>query len=155
MSSISGINFVLSAILETETRIGTGVSRGLKKAGVALQKRSQGMVPVEFSVLKDSAFTRAEGKGLNTVVKVGYTALYGVYVHEYVQMKLKGKPRKQQRGKLPPRGKYWDPQPQASAKFLERPARMMMPEMEAIIAASVMKELVLPFPITVTGQIRS
>ncbi len=49
-------------------------------------------------------------------VHVGYTSAYSVYVHEAVAMKLKGKPR-------PTKGKYWDPQGQGQAKFLEEPAR--------------------------------
>ena len=53
----------------------------------------------------------------NVVVTVGYTASYALFVHENVEMKLKGKPRP--RG----RGLYWDPQGRAQPKFLESVAR--------------------------------
>jgi hypothetical protein len=54
------------------------------------------------------------------VVTVGFTAAYALYVHEKVEMKLKGQPRP---GKN--RGRFWDPQGRAQAKFLEEPARQM------------------------------
>ena len=62
-------------------------------------------------------------KGKNATVIVGYTANYAVYVHEAVGMKLKGVKRSP-----PGKGKYWDPQGRAQAKFLEEPARTMKDE---------------------------
>lgn len=50
------------------------------------------------------------------VVAVGYTQSYAIYVHENVEMKLRGKPRRK-----PAKGVYWGPRGQA--KFLEQPAR--------------------------------
>lgn len=91
---------------------------GLKTAGLFLQRQSQGLVPVDFGILKASAFTRAEGEGFSTVVLVGYTAFYAMYVHEMVEMKGKGKPRR-----APSKGNYWDPAGRGQAKFLEAPAR--------------------------------
>lgn len=56
-------------------------------------------------------------------VIVGYTAAYALYVHEKIEMKLKGLPRPlSATGGY--RGHYWDPQGMAQAKFLESPARM-------------------------------
>lgn len=55
----------------------------------------------------------------NVSVVVGYTAAYALYVHECIEMKLKGQPRR-----APSKGFYWDPQGRAQAKFLETPARM-------------------------------
>lgn len=98
-------------------RLEKGVEIGLKRAGLRLQRESQKMVPVEYGVLKASAFTRATGAGFNTRVNVGYTALYALWVHESIGMVLKGLPRRS--GK----GKYWDPQGRAQAKFLEEPSR--------------------------------
>lgn len=51
-------------------------------------------------------------------VIVGYSQKYALFVHESVQMKLKGQDRKS-----PHKGQYWDPQGRAQAKFLEQPAR--------------------------------
>lgn len=64
-----------------------------------------------------------------TVVIVGFTAAYALYVHERVAMKLKGLPRKK-----PSKGRYWDPIPRAQAKFLEEPARTMGKELGRIVA---------------------
>ena len=72
-------------------------------------------------------------------VAVGYTAKYAIYVHESVGMKMKGKPRPRRRGK------YWDPQGQAQAKFLEEPARSMQGELARIITKVMQK----------TGNMRS
>jgi len=52
-------------------------------------------------------------------VIVGYSAGYALWVHESVDMVLKGKPR----GKG--RGNFWDPQGKAQAKYLETPARQL------------------------------
>ena len=75
----------------------------------------------------------------NVGVIVGYTANYALYVHELVDMKLKGKPRgsgggrntktgrfKKRTGR---KGKYWDPQGKGQAKFLEQPFREMNQEL--------------------------
>jgi len=79
--------------------------------------------------LKASAFTRVTGSGYDTEVSVGYTAAYALYVHEAVGMVLRGQPR---RGK-DAKGRYWDPQGKAQAKFLEEPARRLAPELTRII----------------------
>jgi hypothetical protein len=47
--------------------------------------------------------------------EIGCTAFYAVYVHENVEMKWKGLPRHK-----PHKGFYWDPQGEATAKFLEK-----------------------------------
>jgi hypothetical protein len=64
-------------------------------------------------------------------VQVGYTAAYAVYVHENIKMVLKGKPRPKKRGRG--RGFYWDPQGKAQAKFLEEPARILLPELKRVV----------------------
>lgn len=66
-------------------------------------------------------------------VIVGYTAAYAVYVHENVEMKLKGKPRPRKRGY------YWDPQGVAQAKFLEEPARTEANTIGKIVASAIGK----------------
>lgn len=102
-----------------------GVSRGIRLAGLALQAESQNLVPVEFGNLKASAFTRASETPTTTVVTVGYTAAYALFVHEKVEMVLQGQERKP----APPHiGRYWDPQGQAQPKFLEAPFRQFQPK---------------------------
>jgi len=124
---ITGVKEILENIKEHRERLGQGFSRGVRIAGLRLQRESQRLVPVNFGVLKASAFTRAEGEGLGTEVNVGYTAAYAIYVHENVEMKLKGQPRPG--GK----GRYWDPQGRGQSKFLEEPARRLAPELKQII----------------------
>jgi len=71
----------------------------------------------------------------NTVsVSVGYRGIkYALYVHESVEMKLKGLPR---RGK-DHKGRHWDPQSRAQAKFLEQPFRDRVDELEKIIVVNL------------------
>lgn len=77
-------------------------------------------------------------------VVVGYGASYASFVHENVEMKLKGKPRgsktrkRDKQGKFVEggggyRGHYWDPQGRAQAKFLEEPARTYRKAMAKIV----------------------
>jgi len=121
--AILGVEKVLKNIKRRSDEMELNVSVALKRAGLKLQRASQGLVPVDLGNLKASAFTRAEGSGFKTQVRVGYTAFYALYVHEAVAMKLKGLPR----GKG--RGFFWDPQGKAQAKFLEEPARTLRPEL--------------------------
>lgn len=53
---------------------------------------------------------------LNAVVAVGYSTAYALYVHENIEMKWRGLPRRH-----PAKGVYWGPKGQA--KFLEQPFR--------------------------------
>ena len=42
------------------------------------------IVPVQTGNLRASGYTRHTGSGIATVVEVGYTASYAIYVHEIV-----------------------------------------------------------------------
>lgn len=129
IAGITGLQNVLRNIKAREASMAAGVSTGLRIAGLRLQRESQLKVPVNFGVLKNSAYTRVSGTGWATEVHVGYTAAYALYVHESVGMVLQGQDRQGFRAK----GKYWDPQGRAQAKFLEEPARTLGPELRAII----------------------
>lgn len=130
--TITGMNTVIANMAQSQKNIGEGVSRGLRLAGLALQRESQMVVPVDFGPLKASAYTRAQGKGIDTVVTVGYTAAYALYVHEQVGMKMKGQPRT-----APSKGNYWDPAGRGQAKFLEEPMRRLMPRLADIIKKEI------------------
>ena len=65
----------------------------------------------------------------NGSVVVGYTAGYALFVHENVEMKLKGQERKGEDAE----GKYWDPQGRGQAKFLEQPVRTLTSELRKIV----------------------
>jgi hypothetical protein len=103
-------------------------SRNLVKAGLYLQRESQHLCPIETGVLRNSAFTRKFGKGWKTKVIVGYTAAYGIYVHENLDA-LHGKAYNDfynagQAGRDATTGrftkaKHKKKRPQEQAKFLE------------------------------------
>jgi len=129
INAITGVKEVLAKMQAKSEALARGCERGLKKAGLMLQRESQRLVPVDYGVLKASAFTRSAGEGLKTEVTVGYTARYAIYVHELVEMRLQGEDRP-----APHKGKYWDPQGRGQAKFLEEPARRLNSDMRRIIA---------------------
>ena len=85
MVKIMGMSQVLKNLATVDTRLQDAAARGLKLAGLFLQRESQEIVPVQFGTLKASAFTRASGSGYKTDVIVGYTAAYAVYVHENLE----------------------------------------------------------------------
>jgi len=97
-SSVTGVNGAVLALQKQNETMGKNLEKVLKKSGLNIQRASQLMVPVNFGILKSSAFTRSEGTGVKTVVSIGYTARYALYVHEAVDMKLKGKPRPNDNG---------------------------------------------------------
>ena len=127
VTQLEGVKEVLAKLRKQREVIGANVEKGLKLAGLLLQRESQNLVPVDLGILKASAFTRAEGKGFETLVNVGYTAFYAMYVHEAVGMVLKGIPR------ASGRGRHWDPQGRAQAKFLEEPARRLAPRLQKLV----------------------
>ena len=127
--SITGIKPVLANLKKADVSLGMRAALGLKAAGLFLQRESQRLVPVDTGNLKASAFTRAAGFGHTMTVTVGYTANYAIFVHEAVGMVLKGQKRTGDKAK----GKYWDPQGRAQAKFLEEPSRRLRVQMRAII----------------------
>lgn len=116
--AVIGLKDVLKNMGDTKKSLAPKVELGLKTAGLYLQGKSQYLVPVDTGNLKASAFTRAEGGGFQTVVNIGYMALYAMWVHENVEMKLRGQPRP-----APHKGNYWDPAGRGQSKFLEAPAR--------------------------------
>lgn len=109
------------------------IERGLKRGGLFLQRESQKLVPVNTGNLKASATTRAINSGLDTQVQVGYTAKYAIFVHEAVEMKLKGLPRGAAGKGKGYRGHYWDPRGKGQAKFLEQPAKEKRKEIRDIV----------------------
>lgn len=112
-----------------------GVERGMRRAGKALLRYSQKIIPVEFGVLKASGFVRVTGSGFKAKVNVGFTEAYAVIVHENLDAahgaaynaKYKEDIKK---GLKKARGVN------QQAKFLERPAREHRPELLRIIRES-------------------
>ncbi len=133
VNAVIGVAQVVSNLRRRFRQLAAGNATGLKMAGLHLQRTSQRLVPVDYGFLKASAYTRHTGEGWNTVVTIGYTAAYALYVHENREiwppgMRLKGQDRSK-----PHKGKYWDPQNRAQPKFLEDPARTEAGMIRAII----------------------
>lgn len=70
-------------------------------------------------------------KGGSAEAIVEFTAPYAAYVHELVGMKLKGKPRPSGIGR------YWDPQGQATARFLTKAGEELRSQMQDVIARTL------------------
>lgn len=116
LTKIDGVKDVIENMRKAKKEKIKGLVVGLKRGGLFLQRESQKVVPVDTGKLRASAYTRAEGLGLQTVVRVGYTAEYAIYVHE--NLNARHKP-----GKI--------------AKFLEKPARENKDKIKAIILKAV------------------
>jgi hypothetical protein len=141
---VTGLENILSSLKRAEKMFATGIERGLVKAGLFLQVKSQEIVPVQTGNLKGSAFTRNEGgTGFETDITVGYTSNYAVYVHEDLNAahgvdfnikhidKIATAPHR--KGKS--RDKMWFHRGvYQQAKFLEKPARDNRSEIIKIIA---------------------
>lgn len=113
VTEIYGVEEVRAKLKVAGVKAGTDIERGLKRAGLYLQRLSQKVVPIDTGALKNSSGTRAFGRGGDTTVVVYYTQAYAVYVHERTD--LRHKPGKQ-------------------AKFLEEPARTHRNDILKIIA---------------------
>lgn len=74
----------------------------------------------------------------NGNVIVGFNASYALPVHENIEMKWRGLPRKGKHADgTRKKGDYWDPPGRGQSKFLEQPARTMRKELSTIIATTV------------------
>ncbi len=142
---VSGLNQIEKNLDDLEKRIGAAVQKGLHLGGLHLQAVSQKQAPAEYGDLRNSAYTEVKGTGLQTRVEVGYTAPYAGFVHEKVDMVLKGQPRPSGLGT------YWSPRG-AKAKFLEDPARDEMPTIQRIITKEVRKAVEKKNPTTTASK---
>ena len=146
LARVSGLSAIIKALRNAGgTKIAPAVARGLKKGGLFLQAKSQEIVPVQMSTLKNSAFTRnVGGGGFDADIVVGYTADYSVFVHEDLT-KAHGRDFniehteeiaaavKTKRGTA--KGGMFLRGENQQAKFLERPARENRRQILNIVAA--------------------
>lgn len=108
---VHGVAELRVALMARSKHYANGIERGLKKGGLHLQRASQLLCPIDTGALRNSAFTRATGIGFHTVVRVGYTMEYAIYVHENLMAK----------------------HPVGQAKYLEQPARTERPAIIRIV----------------------
>lgn len=76
---------------------------------------------------------RRKGGSCSATVIVG--APYAKYVHEMTAMKLKGLPRPGGRGR------FWDPQGKATAKFLSKASAELRPQLQSTIKTTLKRGL--------------
>ena len=98
---------------------------GLLAAGLTVQGESQKRVPVEYGNMRAGAYTQKAQDDEN-YVEVGYQAAYAPFVHENMEMKLKGQPRPSGLGT------YWNP---GGPKFLESAVRDLTKKIVDTVAA--------------------
>lgn len=119
---IDGTQEVIRNLQKVEGKITKAILRGMVKAGLHLQRKSQQIVPVDTGNLRNSAFTRKQGTGDNVDVIVGYTAAYAIYVHENLEARHGVRIAA---GRDIDTGRFTGKQitTQLQAKFLEKPAK--------------------------------
>lgn len=122
---IKGINEVLKNLSKEISNIEGDTFDGVKAAGLFIKGEAVERAPVEFGVLRNSAFTQAERRANGSAAKIGFTSKYAPFVHE-APMKLKGQPRAG-KGK----GVYWQG---GENKFLEKAIKFNVREIVDIIA---------------------
>lgn len=114
--SVQGLKNIEAAIKVQQNVTEKGLRKGLFRAGLFLQRESQKIVPVETSILKNSAHTRMVGTGMDVAAIISYGTDYAMYVHE--NLEARHKPGKQ-------------------AKFLEQPLRDHQERLREIIAQAI------------------
>lgn len=107
-AELKGLIRTLERLNSVVVNTGDGAVKGLLAGGLLIQRRSQKRTPVEYGLLRASAFTR-RGQTDPMTVEIGYSALYARAVHDKVDMKLRGKARPSGLGT------YWNP---GEAEFL-------------------------------------
>jgi hypothetical protein len=123
----ASLNACLASYKGAGDRVADAFSAGVKAAGLYIQAESMKRVPVEYGNLIGSAGTRAEGSGFSTVVYVYYGTDYAIWVHENLEMALKGQPRPSGLGN------YWDGTEGAGrSKYLESVYRDKKEEIERV-----------------------
>lgn len=140
---ITGVPNLLKNLEKSAKVVNGNIEKGLIKAGLFLQRKSQEIVPVQFGFLKASAYTRmsvAHSKTMTGIVSVGYTAAYAVYVHENLEaahgraynVKHKEEIMNPDRAHTVRSGNFQRGSAQ-QAKFLEAPCRTYRMELLRII----------------------
>jgi hypothetical protein len=110
MKKVTGVN---NAIKRLNAELDSNVKRamaGLLAGGMIIEVDAKKRVPREYGNLFASSYTRKAQDG-TLAVEVGFTSAYALWVHENIEMKLKGKDRPSGLGQ------YWGPK--GEAKYLE------------------------------------
>lgn len=144
---VKGLDTLLKNLNKEIQKIEGNTRKGLSKAGLFIKAEAQERAPVDYGVLRNSAFSQISPvtfKGY-PVVTVGFTAKYAAWVHE-MPMTLKGKPRahfgKTREGASfgggSGKGVYWQG---GENKFLEKAVKWNVKEILNIIKTEAGKDL--------------
>lgn len=133
---VKGLDSVLKNLNKEIEGIRGNTRKGLSKAGLFIKGEAVERAPVEFGILRNSAFSQLSpiARKSTASVKIGFTAEYAAYVHE-MPMVNSGKPR-QGTGK---KGTYWEG---GENKFLEKAVKLNIKEILGIIQKEAGKDLV-------------
>lgn len=112
LSTVDGISDTIKRMHTVAGEYADGMEQGLIRAGLFLLARAQEFVPVDTGFLKRSGYVAKTGKGFSTLVSVGFTAPYAIWVHERLDLHHA---------------------PPTMAKFLEHPATLFRDQMAQII----------------------
>lgn len=115
VGQVTGLQEVLDNLNREISGIKNRSLAGLYEAGLKIEAASNERAPSEYGNLRGSSYTRKDLSG-GMSVEVGYTAAYAAFVHENLEMKLKGELRPSGLGK------YWGPK--GENKFLEKTVRL-------------------------------
>lgn len=102
---------------------------GLMEIGLLVQGKAQTMVPVEYGILRASAYTRRSMEN-ELQVEVGFSADYALYVHENMQVHA-GDPRPSGIGV------FWGPA--GEPKYLEKARNIVYPNIKSIMEKHLKK----------------
>lgn len=114
MDGVKGFDRVMKNLNDQINGIKERSMAGLLEAGLKIEARSNQRVPREYGNLAASSYARKAQDG-GMAVEIGYTAEYALYVHEDLEMSLKGEARPSGLGV------YWGPN--GENKFLEKTLR--------------------------------
>lgn len=117
---------------EAMRRIARATQRGTLQAALGVEGSAKKRVPVEYGNLRASGYSRKHPTIANAA-EVGFTAAYAFYVHENLEMKWRGLPRRSGIGV------YWGPK--GEAKFLENAVRDNIESIRRVIAAELKAEM--------------
>lgn len=117
---LHGLRDVVYSLNKEIEKVKNYSQKGLISGGNKVLKAAKALTPIDTGNLRNSAyidFHSRFGYGSSTELRpavfIGYTAVYALAVHERVEEKLRGVPRKTGSKK----GKYWD---SGESKFLEK-----------------------------------
>lgn len=111
MAKLKGLDKVLRNLNKQIGGLKDRSDAGLLAAGLIIQREAQKRVPIEYGNLRGSAYTQPHPEKKH-VVQVGFGSSYAAAVHENMEQKWKGKPRKSGLGS------YWGPE--GEPKYLEK-----------------------------------